>query len=212
MEKEQRLRFSIYRLQYCWSVCVCVCVYFKKPTSHEYAFTCIIEKTAYLLSWAQRLNAGASGCGQPACSQFWCPCTPEGLSGPFLQQALPRCRRNGQIRENALTPQRGEQVWMNTPENPTVQWASWTGWWQGRPWGCRRRWRPQPRPRLDIQWQETSAPSTWSPTLQACHLITLPQTHEAASLSPSLWSQTTLLWPQTGNSQHLHTPAQGHPP
>ena len=70
VEKEQRLRFSIYRLQYCWSVCVCVCVYFKKPTSHEYAFTCIIEKTAYLLSWAQRLNAGASGCGQPACSQF----------------------------------------------------------------------------------------------------------------------------------------------
>ena len=105
------------------SVWVCVCVYFKrnKQTNHEYTFTCIKENTAHLRSWAQRLNAGAFGCGQLACSQSWCPCTPEGLTGPFLQRALPRCRRNGQVRENALTPQLGERVWMNTPENPTSE-------------------------------------------------------------------------------------------
>ena len=131
MEKEQRLRFSIYCLQYClrererdresdW-----VCVYLKtnQPTNHEYTFTCIKEKTAHLRSWARRLNAGAFGCGQLACSQSWCPYTPEGLTGPFLQQALPRCRRNGQVRENALTPQLGERVWMNTSENPTSEQA-----------------------------------------------------------------------------------------
>ena len=218
MEKEQRLRFSIYCLQYCERErerereSVCVCVYFKrnKQTNREYTFTCIKEKTAHLRSWARRLNAGAFGCGQLACSQSWCPCTPEGLTGPFLQRALPRCRRNGQVRENALTPQLGERVWMNTPENPTSEQAEQGDAREGP--GLQKVKATAMAPSLASSGRRLQPRLPGAPpgrhviSSHSLRHIRLPRLH------PPVCSQTTLFWPQTDNSQHLHTPAQGHPP
>ena len=160
----------------------------------------------HLLSWERCLNAGASGCGLLACSQSWCPCTPEGLTGPFLQRALPRCRRNGQVRENSLTPRLGERVffWRHPRTHCSERAEQGTdreglGSW----WGCRRR---RPRPRPPAGHPVTGDLSTLYPEPHPSGILshlTASDTSARFAFTLPCSHRTMLFWPKTHNSQQL---------